>query len=142
MHDLACDQQHRNEKIIKNRVQDNYNEKDKININLMDNIGNNNTCELNLSFRKLIFILFLEHEGFNKIQSGAIDLITSYQNLIQVNIKDISIVTPGFDYISQKIKDKLCIEQYYWQTFVFLDILNRIDTVVKANTGSEKSLAY
>lgn len=74
----------------------------------MNNIESNNIYELNLIFKQSISKLIIEHRGF------VTNSIESFWNWIQISIKDINIAIFYFDYIWQKIKNKLGIQLYYW----------------------------
>lgn len=62
--------------------------------------------------------------------------------MVQVSVKDIIIAIFYFDHIRQKIKVRLGIEHYCWQTSIIFNALNSIDIVVKAGKGSGKYLTY
>lgn len=66
---------------------------------LINNIENNNIYEFNLKYKEFFFILALNNESFNEIQSWLTDFIKSFENWILVNVQDTNTNTPIFDYI-------------------------------------------
>lgn len=141
---MECFRRHKEEDNIWDESQDDYDEQEQTNANLMlmDNIEYDSAYEFNLSSREPSLVPALDREGFDGTQSSAIEPIDKFPNWTRVSVKNTSTKTPGFDHIRQKIKDRLGIQPYRWQTSVILDALNGADSVVKAGTGSGKSLAY
>lgn len=114
------------------KVQDGYNKQMKIYTDLMliENIENNSIYKFYLHFKMPILIAVLDLKNFVETQSILNDSLKSSQNLIKVNIKDISIKTPGINHIEQKIKNTPGIQLYYQQTFVIINVLNDVNFVV------------